>query len=208
METFFIDNKVHLGDNIVILILAYNRALENNWIIDVYGSKLIEQLFEIYDFFNLNYCGETKETTVGNSISSMMPHYKTGPLRWDHAKTCFLKINYMFKVKTNPFGKRIKNIVLPNVKLKKTESNDVCYFQFDSRSLAPNLKRSFTNDEMKYILSSFSNKKIKIGLGGPNTIKYIDNYEFDTSNTILEIAQKMINCHSFIGIDSGLSHIL
>lgn len=209
METFYIDNKVHLGDNIVILILAYNRAIQNNWIVNIYGNPIIEQLFELYDFYNLKYCGLTQENHVpiGNSITSIMPQYKTGPLRWDQAKVCFLKINHMFRFESHPSGERIKSIVLPKLKINKTELNNVSYFQFDSRSLAPNVKRAFTHNEMDYIIKVFGQNRKVIGLGGPNTIKYIPNYEFEICSSVKEIYQKMINCHSFMGIDSGLSHV-
>lgn len=208
METFIIDNKAHLGDYVAILILAYNRAIENNWIIKIYGNKFTEELFEIFDFHNLKYCGETTTNHTGNSISQIMPQYRRGPLRWNQAQVAFLNMKHMFRTEFNSNGKRIKEIKLPSIKIKPdSPKNDICYFQFDSRSIHPSQKRLFTQNEMKYIIETFSKNQIPVGIGGPNTKIYLQEYPFEICSSIKEIAHKMINCYSFTGIDSGLSHL-
>lgn len=202
MEKIFIDKNAHLGDIITILILAQNRAIKNNWIIKIYGPHYIKNLFEIYHFTHLNYI-DMRETRSNCSIIELMPYKEFRPVKNNKAHVPFLKIN-QFEFIAKEGAEPILKIILPKIKLKKTFQENTCLFQFDSRSIHYG-KRQLTEQELNSTIKNFKNKDIPIGIGGKDT-KIYSSYNYKLGN-LNEIAQNLLNCNQFIGIDSGISHL-
>lgn len=202
MEKIFIDKNAHLGDIITILILAQNRAINNNWIIKIYGANYIKNLFEIYHFSHLSYI-DNYEMKNNCSIAKLMPYKNYGPIKNNKASVPFLKINqfnFIEKKEAEPISK----IILPKIKLKKTIQENTCLFQFDSRSIHYG-KRQLTEQELNSTIKNFKKNDILIGVGGKDTKKY-SNHDYKLGN-LNEITQNLLNSNQFIGIDSGISHL-
>jgi len=206
MEKISINNLAHLGDVIAILILAQNRALENNWIIKIQGpEKYCSILFELFDFTHLKYIGDpNKEININSSIFDLVDkHYFKNNKNYKPS-VAFLKIK-QFEFKKNENASFPKKIILPTCHLNTEFKEDVCYFQFDSRSIHHG-KRQLNENEMQTMLNKFAKNKTKIAIGGIETKHYIKNYEYKLGN-IREITENLLQSQQFVGIDSGISHL-
>lgn len=204
MEKILINKFAHLGDTITILILAQNRALKNNWIINVSGPPLTKALFEIFNFKNLHYMEGDIMQQNNCSIINLMPFQDFGPLRKNKANVPFLRLNQFELRNKEHDAEPITKIILPTLKIKQTNKENICCFQFDSRSIHHG-KRQLTYQETINTINKFKKNDKPIGIGGKETIKY-NNFDYRLG-FLNEIAQNLINSNQFIGIDSGISHL-
>jgi len=83
VKTIIIDDNiqsVHLGDVVVCLNLLYNRSTNTGIPIDVFGPTWISQIFEIFDYEPVRFCGDyEKNLNMNFSFLDMMPRINTGP---------------------------------------------------------------------------------------------------------------------------------
>lgn len=205
METIIINKLAHLGDVIVILILAQNRGITNNWIINIKGPEHhCIPLFELFNFTNLIYDGPPNNININSSIFTIAPENFHAKNKLQLPSVPFLKIN-QFELTKKENAKRSDEIILPTCNLNTEFKNDIHCFQFDSRSIHHG-KRQLTTDEIEKTLNKFAGKSKKVAIGGLETKKYIDNYEYKLGN-LQEITKFLLQSKQFIGIDSGLSHL-
>lgn len=82
-------------------------------------------------------------------------------------------------------------------------SEDISFFQFDSRSQNDNKKR-LSRKESMYFLKSKARFRA-VGIGGTDTKKELP-YEYQLGN-LRWIINRMKSASQFVGVDSGMSHI-
>jgi len=203
METILIGKGAHLGDVLAILILAHSRAIKNNWIIKIYGPKFTKNLFDIFEFKNLHYIHDDVRQRNNCSVIKLMPYQEFGPLQKNKAYETFLRTN-QFELRSQEDAEQITKVILPETKLKETNKENICYFQFDSRSIYYG-KRQLTYQETISSINKFKKNDKPIGIGGKETTKY-NNFDYRLG-FLNEIAQNLINANQFVGIDSGISHL-
>ena len=204
METISINEYTHLGDVIATLILAHNRAMKNNWIIKIHGPGFIKNLFDMFDFENLNYINNGLKLPANCSLIKLIPFKEYGPLRNGKATEPFLNARHCFHLKSKEDAEPITKIILPKTKLKETNKENVCCFQFDSRSIYYG-KRQLTPKEVISSINRFKKNDKPVGIGGPETAKY-NNFDYKLG-FLNDIGQTLINSNQFVGIDSGISHL-
>lgn len=204
METILFRKGAHLGDVVSISILAYNRALKNNWIIKIYGPIFIKNLFEMFEFKNLIYINNDVERIDNYSVIKLMPYQEYGPLKYNKAYETFLSLKQFELRNEQKDVEPITKIILPKTKLKETNKENICYFQFDSRSIYYG-KRQLTYQETISSINRFKKNDKPMGIGGLETTKY-NNFEYKLGS-LNDIAQNLVNSNQFVGIDSGISHL-
>jgi len=210
VKTIIIDDNiqsVHLGDVVVCLNLLYNRSTNTGIPIDVFGPTWISQIFEIFDYEPVIFCGDyEKNLNMNFSFLDMMPRINTGPLNGNVSKSGFL-IGKVFLHISNPQIIHFEKVIVPKTKLTKTQTNNITFFQFDSRSLHDiENKTPLLKAQQNRVIQKFKKKESNVlGIGGLETSKYLD-FEFELGN-IIQISQNLFNCSKFIGVDSGISHL-
>lgn len=204
METIAIKEHTHLGDVITTLILAHNRAIKNNWIIKIYGPSFIKILFDMFDFRNLNYIHNELKLPANCSFIELIPFKGCELLKSGKVIEPFLKDKHCFHLKSKKDAEPITKIILPKTKLKETNKENICCFQFDSRSTYYG-KRQLTYQEIINSINKFKKNDKPIGVGGKETTKYnAFDYRLGFLN---DIGQTLINSNQFVGTDSGISHL-
>lgn len=195
---------MHLGDIIVTLNILYNHAIQEKRQITILGQNQDEykQLCKIFDyekFLTFNYPTNFVLRPNGTEGAIWQPGYHTTCfadfLEKYYLNICFGLINKLPKTKLQKF-------LLPEKKIDATKE-DFLVFQFLPRS--PDSIKSFTEIDSNLSLNKFAKKK-SICIGGPDTKKYLKDYDayFDT---IENLAKKMLQSSGFFGIDSGMSHL-
>jgi hypothetical protein len=180
----------HLGDTVTILNLCYNRCLANDWQMDVFGPRYIQELLAIFDYRPLRYAGASADRDHVCRAIDFLP--LSGP-----AVVPFLRGTHFTLIPLLP-AKLPSSITLPTLR-KPRVPNSTLFFQFDSRTIHPN-KLPVTEEVMnKMVLDQ------GVGLGGKETVPYLKDRRFETGN--LEFIVNRLAGGRFVGIDSGLSHL-
>lgn len=203
-EKIYITNKIglqdlHLGDALVTLNLIYNRYLITNNIIEIYGPEIIFNLINIFKYEGLKYIGRNENNITGNyKLKQFIDGFENFQSEFLNAKFC------------NIVGKEIKfnNLILPQYRSNKIikDIKDLL-FQFDNRSLHTLGKNKLSIKEIENVLSIYKIEEEDIfGIGGPDTIPYIENIKFKIGN-LNYICNELNYCRLFIGSDSGISHL-
>lgn len=180
---FSISQNSHLGDSLFLLNLMYNHDSE----FFVSGPDHVKEILDVFDYRNIVY-EEPVETgttiaTIENLIQNWVPEFT-----WERKD---LKCT----------GK----IKLPPIKIRTQKMAYGC-FQFDSRSFNDDFKKRFTRQECKTCIRKFSRSNELFGVGGKDTIPYLQDYKFKTGD-LNYISQTIICSGQFIGVDSGMSHL-
>lgn len=193
---------IHLGDAIICINLLYNRALNTNVPIKIYGPKWIKNLFELFDYGDLEYVGTYAQFEPMNiSILDLFPRINSGALKDNLASHEFLKLNCFCKI-SNPTIVPYDKIILPKCRIKKQLYNNI-YFQLDSRSTNAKDKTPLSTKQSEQFLDYFKSNCSLIGLGGIDTIPYL-NYEFVLGD-LSKIIHALSKSKMFLGVDSGIS---
>ena len=199
--------QIHLGDAIVSLNLIYNRYLTTGRTIDVYGVDWIGQLFDLFEYEGVNFCGPYDYCIEPNiSFLQLMPKIDVGVLNGNKSDIGFLKSDVFLNI-NNKTTELYHEFKLPNVKLKSDIKLNETLFQFDSRSLQDvQNKTALSKYQCIESINLLKEKGTEVfGIGGIETPRYL-NYEFKLGN-LIEISKYLLSCKKFIGIDSGISHL-
>lgn len=192
----------HLGDTIIALNCLYNRYKKTKKQINIMGPSIIGELFEIFDFEGLVYCGEVKKISLkpitlyealplSNYEKAIKKNLKTNGVFWFHIFYC--EQNY-----TTTY---LNQWYFPKIKILPRESSfDKTYFQFDSRNPS---HASYDKKKLEEFI--FAWKKNVYGIGGPDTKKYA-NRPYNIGN-LKTIAELLLGAKEFVGSDSGISHL-
>lgn len=195
-ENVQIPHHSHLGDTLIALNCLYNRCKATSRKILIRGPVYIEELFDIFDFDGLFYCGEIKQVNLKPwTVFNILPidNLSKQNLHW------FLYYQIIY---SDNFEKNYPKVWhYPKIKIiPKKSSFDKTFFQFDSRNWYDN---KFDVNKLEKFIYTF--KKNIYGIGGPDTKKYADR-PFNIGN-LKTIASMLLGAKEFVGSDSGISHL-
>lgn len=200
MYRAYLLNNLHLGDVIMILNLLHSRCMETQEQFQVFGSYLVKELCEVFDYkfeyINISPIGSGVNESIASVLHPiLMYNFKFGTFKWN---------SHMIDAPDYDLQK----IHLPSFKKKCSKNNQYTYFQFDMRSSDNIQKIKLSSHEMLKFIEQFSGPEDHIfGIGGHNTTPYLKEYPFHLGNVSF-IVDSLLCCKKFIGVDSGISHLV
>lgn len=196
-QKFFV-HATHLGDVIVCTNIVYNFAMQNNFVAMIKYSRpeFGKSMNRIFDYGGKlvfdNFLG-----SQGHSFAfADFIQFK----RSESGYWCYQKFASM-----TTRSKKLNGFKLPRCRLQAYKSDkkyQTCQFNSSSSSW---YKRQYENREVDAALKMFGKGNVYY-VGKPKTRTYTAGIKTHYAN-LEEQAAFMLGCESFIGVDSGMSHL-
>jgi hypothetical protein len=178
----------HLGDSLGILVAADNFARANGIALRIRETQLFHAIVQVFHFSHIE----------------LVPHHPDmrhiHPFGYDFERQGWVG-GIIKALRFSLGGSTPSEIRFPSLRLTATSTEEVVLFQFDTRS-----ETGWPAEILREVLARYSGSKLA-AIGGLDTKSYLGPpYEYRRGD-LSYIAEQLLACKKFVGIDSGIAHL-